>query len=140
MAFHVLHEKTEESYDERLSLSLQSVKENSDVQEDLLSKMLLRLNLQLENCRGQHVTVPVRYWEKSGVATRITREQLKASAVYCYGHSLSLSVKQLTSSCSMVRRIRGNYGYSWLNMCYSKVFTEKRKFIGNNSGASRRGI
>ena len=64
MAFHVLHEKTEESYDERLSLSLQSVKENSDVQEDLLSKMLLRLNLQLENCRGQHVTVPVRYWEK----------------------------------------------------------------------------
>lgn len=39
MAFHVLHEKTEESYDERLSLSLQSVKENSDVQEELLSKM-----------------------------------------------------------------------------------------------------
>ena len=39
MSFHVLHEKTEESYDERLSLSLQSVKENSDVQEELLSKM-----------------------------------------------------------------------------------------------------
>ena len=39
MAFHVLHEKTEESYDERLSLSLQSVKENSKVQEELLSKM-----------------------------------------------------------------------------------------------------
>ena len=39
MAFHVLHGKTEESYDERLSLSLQSVKENSDVQEELLSKM-----------------------------------------------------------------------------------------------------
>ena len=39
MAFHVLHEKTEESYDERLSLSLQSVKENSEVQEELLSKM-----------------------------------------------------------------------------------------------------
>ena len=39
MAFHVLHEKIEESYDERLSFSLQSVKENSEFQGELLSKM-----------------------------------------------------------------------------------------------------
>ena len=39
--------------------------------------------------------------KKSGTTTRITKEQSKAPAVYCYGHSLSLAVKQLTTSCKV---------------------------------------
>ena len=39
--------------------------------------------------------------KKSGITTRITEEQSKAPAVYCYGHSLSLAVKQLTPSCKV---------------------------------------
>ena len=35
--------------------------------------------------------------KKSGVATGITTEQPKARSVHCYGHSLSLAVKRLTS-------------------------------------------
>ena len=119
-------EYTDISNKEQLSLCLPSVKEDLEVQEDFLTfyqlrnmksetianaikDALFRFNLQLENCRGQtYVGVSNMPRNKSGVAVRIIPEQPKAPAVHCYGHSLSLAVKQLTFS-----REDGHNGHSW---------------------------
>ena len=114
--FSVMDEYTDISSKEQLSLCLPSVKEDLEVQEDFLAfyqltnmksetianaikDALFRFNLQLENCRGQtYVGVSNMPRNKNGVAMRIIAEQPKTPAVHCYGHSLSLAVKQLTFS------------------------------------------
>ena len=103
-----------------ISFCLRSVNENLEVQEDFLDfyqltniksetivnaikDILLGFNLQLENCRGQtYDGASNMLGMKSGVATRILAEQPKALAVHCQGHTLSLTVKQLTSSCKIL--------------------------------------
>ena len=74
---------------------------------------------------------------KSCVATPITTEQTNAPAVHCYSYSLSLTVKQLTSSCEVLSDTMGAVGEI---RALKKVFTEKIKLIENNLGVSRRGI
>ena len=55
--------------------------------------------LQPKSCRGQTYDSTSKMQEKkSGVATRKTAEEPKVHTVHCYGHSLNLAVKQLTSS------------------------------------------
>ena len=62
-----------------------------------------RLTLSLDKCRGQcYDGAGNMLGKKSGVATRIQELQPKAFVTHCHGHSLSLSVKDVTRSCKVL--------------------------------------
>ena len=81
---------------------LENIKSDTIVR--VIKDILLRLNLNLENCRGQtYDGASNMMGKKSGVSTQILADQPKAVAVHCQGHSLSLSVKTLTNECDILR-------------------------------------
>jgi hypothetical protein len=54
---------------------------------------LLRMNIQLSNCRGQcYDGASSMSGSKTGVATQIAREEERALYLHCFGHSLNLAV------------------------------------------------
>lgn len=58
-----------------------------------LKDILLRLNLSIQNCRGQcYDGASNMVGIRSGVATLIKNEEPRATLVHCYGHSLQLAV------------------------------------------------
>ena len=62
--------------------------------ESVLKDVLIRLQLSLNECRGQcYNGASNMLAKKSGVATQIKEIQPKAYATHCHCHSLSLSVK-----------------------------------------------
>ena len=64
---------------------------------------MVRLNIQLENCRSQvYNGASNMLGKKLGVATQILSEQPKAVVTHCQGHSLSLAVKDLTTNCKVL--------------------------------------
>ena len=124
-------EYTDISNIEQLSMCLRTVSDNLEIQEDFLGfyklndicsdsivhaikDVLLRSNLSLQNCRGQtYDGASNMMGKKSGVATQIQEIQPKAIVTHCHGHSLSLAVKDLTSSCDVLSKIDG---YRWRDM------------------------
>ena len=69
----------------------------------VIKDIMVRLNIQLENCRGQtYDGASNMLGKKSGVATQILSEQPKAVVTHCQGHSLSLAVKDLTTNCKVL--------------------------------------
>ncbi|XP_066910501.1 zinc finger MYM-type protein 1-like [Clytia hemisphaerica] len=117
----IADEGTDISNKEQLSFCLRTVDENLEAYEDfigfhqleniksdvivrVIKDILLRLNLSLENCRGQtYDGASNMMGRKSGVSTQILAEQPKAVAIHCEGHSLSLSIKSLTSECDTLK-------------------------------------
>ena len=98
----------------QLSLSSCSVKENLEIQEAILGFYQLTniksvtFNFPLDNCRGRTYDGASNMVGKQySIVTRITAEQPKTPAVYCYGHSLSLPGKQLNSSCEVLGDMMG---------------------------------
>ena len=86
--------------------------------------ILLRFNLNLDNCRGQTYDGASNIMGKhSGVATQILAEQAKAIATHCFGHSLSLAVKSLTSDCNILRCTMGTVG----EICILVKYSPKRE-------------
>ena len=68
----------------------------SDTIVRIIKDKMARLNIQLENFRGQkYHSARNMLGKKSGVATKILSEQPKAVVTRCQGHSLSLAVKDL---------------------------------------------
>ena len=64
---------------------------------------MVRLNIQLENCRSQAYNgASNMLGKKLGVATQILSEQPKAVVPHCEGHLLSLAVKDLTTNCKVL--------------------------------------
>ena len=81
---------------------LENIKSNTIVR--VIKDILLRLNLSLDDCRGQtYDGASNMMGRKSGVSTQILAEQPKAVEIHCEGHSLSLSVKSLTSECDILK-------------------------------------
>ena len=61
-------------------------------------------NLNLEDCHGQtYGGASNILGQHSGVVTQILAEKPKAVVTHCHGHSLSLSVKSVTSSCNILK-------------------------------------
>ena len=100
----------------------------SDTIVNSIKDILLRLQLSLENCRGQtYDGASNMVGRKSGVATQITAIQPKALATHCHGHSVSLSVKDVTSQCKLLRDTMGTVG----EMTILVKFSPKReKMLG----------
>lgn len=74
----------------------------------VIKDALIRLNLPLDKCRGQcYDGASNMMGKKSGVATKIQELQPKAYITHCHGHSLSLSVKDVTKSCKLLSDTMG---------------------------------
>lgn len=70
---------------------LENIKSDTIVR--VIKDILLRLNLSLDDCRGQtYDGASNMMGRKSGVSTQILAEQPKAVDIHCEGHSLSLKV------------------------------------------------
>ena len=128
---------------EQLSFCLRSVTDNLVVQEDFMGfyqvndiksetlvdaikDILLRFNLPIDDCRGQTFDgASNMLGKKSGVATQIQSMQPKAIATHCHGHSLSLAVKDLTSSCAILLDTMGTVG----EICVLVKYSPKRENI-----------
>ena len=87
--------------DEHFTTYLTSVRRQSV---SAVKDVLLKLQLPLANCRR-----PECYdgpsnmlGHRTGVAKRIQDLQLKAYPTHCHGHSLSLSVKDITKNCKLL--------------------------------------
>ena len=129
-------EGTDVSNKEQLSFCLRTVDENLDPFEDfigfyeleniksnmivrVIKDILIRLNVSLENCRGQTY---------DGASTHFFAEQLKAITIHCQGHSISLSVKSLTNECDILRDTLSVVG----EICILVKFSPKREnLLGN---------
>ena len=128
---------------EQLSICLRTVSDNLEIQEDFLAfyeltniksdtivhaikDIMLRSGLSLENCRGQSYDGASNMMgKKSGVATQIQKDQPKAIITHCHGHSLSLAVKDLTSSCDVLTNTMGTVG----EICVLVKYSPKREKI-----------
>ena len=106
---------------------LENIKSNTIVR--VIKDILIRLNVSLENCKGQtYDGVSYMMVKKSGVSTQIFAEQLKAITIHCQGHSLSLSVKSLTNECDILRDTLSVVG----EICILVKFSSKREnLLGN---------
>ena len=136
-------EYTDISNLEQLSLCLRTVSDDLEIEENFLGfyeltniksdtivhaikDILLRSNLSLQNCRGQtYDGASNMMGKKSGVATQIQQEQPKAIPTHCYGHSLSLAVKDLTSTCDVLSNTMGTVG----EICVLVKYSPKREKI-----------
>ncbi len=60
----------------------------------VIQDCLFRMNLQWNRCRGQCYDGAANNMPgiRSGVATRIVKQESKALYTHCYGHSLSLAM------------------------------------------------
>ena len=90
---------------------------------------LIRMQLPLSDCRGQtYGGASNMLIKKSGVATKISEFQPKALITNCYGHSLSLSVKDVTSACKILDDTMGTVE----EICILVKFSPRReKMLGS---------
>ena len=69
----------------------------------VIKDAFIRLQLSLQNCRGQcYDGASNMLGKRSGVAKQIQDIQKKAHPTHCHAHSLSLSVKDATSHCKIL--------------------------------------
>ena len=90
--------------------------------------ILMRCSLRLDDCRGQTYDGASNMMGKhSGVSTKISEEQTKATATHCQDHSLSLAVKSLTKECPILRDTMGTVGEIYVLVKYS---SKREKMLG----------
>ena len=129
---------------EQLSFCLRTVDEKLNVREYFLGfyeldnirsstivnavkDILHRFNLNLEDCRGQAYDGASNMLRQySGVVNQILAEEPKAVVTHCHGHSLSLSVKSLTSNCDILKDTMSTAGEICI-LVFSKTGENIRK-------------
>ena len=122
----IADEYTDISNKEQLTFCLRWVDEYLDTHEDFIGfynipnisstaiflaikDALIRLQLSLSQCRGQcYDEASNMLGKRSGVAKQILEIQPKALPTHCHGHSLSLGVKDATSSCKILSDTMNN--------------------------------
>ena len=109
---------------------LENIKSSTIVH--VIKDNLIIINLSLSNCRGQACDeVSNMMGKKSEVLTEILAEQLKAFAIHCQGHSLTLSVKSMTKECDILQDVMSVVGEICILMKFSP---EREHVLGNISG------
>lgn len=139
-------EYTDISNKEQLSVCIRTVNNDLEVEEnflgfyeindiksdtivDAIKDVLLRCQLELSMCRGQtYDGASNMLGKKSGVATQILTLQPTAFVTHCHGHSLSLAVKFLTSSCKIINDTMGVVGEICILIKYSP---KREKMLGS---------
>ena len=70
----------------------------------VIKDVLLRLNLKLENCRGQcYDGASNMKGHISGVSTQLLQDEPRAIYTHCYGHSLNLACQDTIRSVRVVK-------------------------------------
>ena len=81
----------------------------NDTVVSVIKDILIRLQLSLSNCRGEtYDGASNMLGRKSGAATQISNIQPKALVNHCYGHSLSFTVKDVTSNYKILNDVVSN--------------------------------
>ena len=76
----------------------------ADVLVGVLKDTLLRMNLKINQCRGQcYDGASNMSGTKSGVATQIAAEESRAVYIHCYGHALNLAVGDTVQQSKLMR-------------------------------------
>lgn len=71
---------------------------------NVIQDTLLRMNLSINNCRGQcYDGASNMSGAKSGVATNITKKEERAVYTHCYGHALNLAVSDSVKGSKVMR-------------------------------------
>ena len=74
----------------------------------IIRDTLLRMNLKIENCRGQcYDGASSMSGTKGGVAKLISDDEPRAVYTHCYGHALNLSVGDTVKQCRVMRSVLG---------------------------------
>ena len=131
---------------EQLSFDTRTVDDDLEIHEDFLGfyevdniksativaaikDILLRFNLSLDFCRGQiYDGASNMVGKRSGVATQISAIQPKALTTHCFGHSLSLAVKDLTANCKILGDTMGTVGEITVPIKFSP---KREKMLGS---------
>ncbi len=70
----------------------------------VIKDVMMRMNVSFMKIRGQcYDGATSKSGSRSGVATRIVREEPKAIYTHCYGHSLSLACSDTIKNCTLMR-------------------------------------
>ena len=70
----------------------------------IIRDTLLRLNIKLENCRGQcYDGAGVMSGRRSGVAKTLQDEEKRAVFTHCYGHALNLAAGDCIKQCKIIQ-------------------------------------
>ncbi len=109
----MVDETTDLSNTEQMVLCLRHVDDNLEVHEELIGlysldattadvlvatiqDVLLRMNLSINNCRGQcYDGCSSMSGSRSGVATRLSALEPRALYTHCYGHALNLAIQDV---------------------------------------------
>ena len=112
---------TDISNNEQLELCLRWVDDDLQVQEDFLGLhvldtltadeicqvikgVLLRMNLRVENCRGQNYDGASNMSGKNScVATQLQKLENMALYTHCYGHALNLACQDPVKRCNIMK-------------------------------------
>ena len=66
---------------------------------------MLRMNLSIQNCRGQCFDGAANMCgSKKGAATQITSVESRAVFIHCYGHALNLAIGDTIKNNKILRR------------------------------------
>ena len=116
-------EVTDVSNKEQVAICLRSVSDGLEVIEDfigmhyvdsikadtlteVLKGILLRLNLSINDCRGQcYDRAANMAGAKNGVTTQITKEEPRAIFTQCYGHALNLAAGDTIKKNKLLRNV-----------------------------------
>ena len=83
----------------------------NNVSDIIVNVARIRYNLPLSDLRGQAYDGASNMMGcKSGVAKQIKEMQPKALETHCHGHTLSLSVKDMTKQCKLLNDVIGTIG------------------------------
>ena len=74
---------------------------DSDTIVAVLKDTLLRMNLKIENCRGDGAANMT--GTKKGVATQLRQTEPRALPIHCYGHALNLAVSETMRTSKVMR-------------------------------------
>lgn len=143
----ICDEYTDISNKEQLTFCLRWVDDLFDIHEDFLgfyevqniksetivsaiTDILLRIQISLDNCRGQcYDGASNMLGKKSGVAKQIQDKQPKAFVTHCHCHSLSLSVKDTTNESKILSHTMDTTGEIAVLVKYSPKREQKLEAI-----------
>ena len=143
----ICDEYTDVSNKEQLTLCLRWVDDLFEIHEDFLgfyeipniksetivsaiTDILLRIQISLDNCRGQcYDGASNMLGKKSGVAKKIQEMQPKAFPTHCHCHSLSLSVKDTTKESKILSETMDTSGEIAVLVKYSPKREQKLESI-----------
>ena len=86
-------------------------KVNADTLAAVIKDVVLRMNLDLHNCRGQCYDGAANMARsRTGTATQLRHVEERAICTHCYGHALNLAVADVVKQSKVIRDVLDTVG------------------------------